>query len=130
MKFKDLKGNEVAKDISSYKRERNRVGASKGERKLGDELDRLFPGLIYQEFLCVGTRLRLDFYVHLLKVAFEFDGTQHDTYVPHFHGSRAKFQAARARDWDKEQWCEINGIRLIRVNDDNLDSIEELIRER
>lgn len=127
MKFKDLQGNEVSKDISKYKRTGSRAG-SKGEQRLGEKLDQLFPGMIYEQFPCVGMRLRLDFYVHLLKVAFEFDGRQHDEYVSHFHKSRQKFQASRVRDWDKEEWCRINEIRLIRVNEDTIDEIEELIR--
>lgn len=127
MKLLGLDGKEYSKDISKYKRNNNRPNASKGEKLLGEELDKIFPGLIYQEFPCVGTRFRLDFYVHLIKTAFEFDGKQHAVYVPHFHRSRRKFMEARERDCKKEEWCILNNIRLIRVKKENLDNIKDLI---
>lgn len=129
MKFKGLDGKEYAKDISKYKREQDKPNASKGEKLLAEALDKMFPNMVYQELPCVGTKLRLDFYIHLLKMAFEFDGSQHDEYVPHFHGSRKKFAQAKNRDWEKEEWCKINGIRLIRIKESEVNNLKELISE-
>lgn len=128
MKFKDLSGKTIAKDITRFKYE-DGDGQSKGERELGRKLNKLFPGMVYSQLNCFGTRMRIDFYIHLIKLAFEFDGTQHDNYVSHFHGSRKKFAEAKNRDWQKEEWCELNGIRLIRVNETNIDDLEDLISD-
>lgn len=127
MKFKDLAGKVVSKDISKYKRLKNLSNASNGEKLLGAKLDQIFPGLIYQQMPCFGTRLRLDFYIHLLKLAFEFDGEQHSKYIPYFHGSRHKFQASKDRDCMKDLWCEKNQIRLIRLKKSDIERLEELI---
>ncbi len=130
MKFKDLDGNFHSKDISKYKWLGGGL-SSLGERELGERLRTLFPNLVlYTQLPCVGTRLRLDFYINDLKLAFEFDGEQHENYVPHFHGTKRKFQMAKQRDREKEQWCDVNQIRLIRVNAKYLDSLEEFISDK
>lgn len=129
MKFKDLEGNFHSKDISKYKCLGGVVG-SEGELLLRKRLEGFFPNLIiYEQMPCFGTRLRLDFYIKELRLAFEFDGVQHEVFVPHFHGTKRKFQRSKDRDCEKEQWCVINRIKLIRVNSDNLATIKELIRD-
>lgn len=59
----------------------------------------------------------LDFYVPLYKLAIEVHGQQHYKFTPHFHGSAANFAMAKARDTNKSEWCEINGIKLVVLND-------------
>ena len=135
MKFKDLDGNPVSKDITGYKRPKGgRANSSKGQKSLGDMLETLFPQLtIYEEMPCAGTGhppLRLDFFLSELKIAFEFDGGQHEAYSPFLHGSRAGYIASQNRDSRKADWCHVNGFRLIRVTDATLDltKLEDLIR--
>ena len=126
MKFKDLDGNIHNKDISDYKWSEG--GASRGERELGERLTSLFPNLtIYSQLPCFGTRLKIDFVIISLRLAFEFDGNQHEEYVPHFHRTRKGFQRSKDRDWEKEEWCKNNKIRLLRVKTSDIDCLEELI---
>ncbi len=60
--------------------------------------------------------LYLDFYIPLLKKAFEVHGEQHFKFTPHFHGTAAGFMEHKKRDADKENWCDINGIELVALN--------------
>lgn len=128
MKFKNFKGKIISAEISKYKKKKNTKWASEGERKLFEKLEKLFPDLIYYQMPCFGTRLKLDFYIHLLKIAFEYDGIQHQEYIVHFHKSKRGYNRHIDRDLEKEEWCKINGIRLIRINQNNINELEELIR--
>lgn len=126
MKFKDLDGNIVSKDIGRYKWTGR--AASEGERSLGEKLRDLFPAItIYSQLPCVGTKLKLDYYIFDLKMAFEFDGRQHEELVVHYHGNKKGFERAQERDREKEEWCDINDITLIRVTTKELDKLAEKI---
>ena len=130
MKFVDLEGNVYRKDIRPYKRDGRKRSASKGQKELGRRLVNLFPNMtIYEELPCFGTRMRLDFYIHDLKIAFEFDGDQHETYNPFFHGTKRNFIEQKYRDYNKAEWCTANSIRLVRVRPTDLDRLKELIHE-
>ncbi len=48
-------------------------------------------------------------------LAFEIDGAQHSTFVPHYHINEQGFEDALARDQLKETLCKKNGILLIRI---------------
>lgn len=95
---------------------------SEGQNKLLELLIEALPSYkIIEEFQCPGTRnLRLDFYLPALSIAFEFDGRQHKEYVPHFHKNRVGFARSQNNDNDKQQWCEINQITLVRFQDKEL----------
>lgn len=57
--------------------------------------------------------LYLDFYIPQIKLAFEVHGQQHYEYCVFFHKTKADFILAKAKDEDKIEWCELNGIKLI-----------------
>ena len=57
--------------------------------------------------------LYLDFYIPSLQLAIEVHGEQHYNFCPFFHKTMADFLKAKARDDDKQVWCELNNIRLI-----------------
>jgi very-short-patch-repair endonuclease len=60
--------------------------------------------------------MRVDFYIPQQKLAVEVQGEQHFKYIPHFHGNRVNFAAAKRRDNDKARWFALNGIRLVAVS--------------
>jgi hypothetical protein len=57
--------------------------------------------------------LYLDFYVPLLKKCIEVHGEQHYAFIPFYHTNKLAFLKAQKRDKEKQEWCEINGIKYI-----------------
>jgi very-short-patch-repair endonuclease len=75
-----------------------------------------FADVVFEEFPVLGTRLTLDFFNSNRQIALEVDGNQHYQYNKFFHGgSRMKFLQQLQRDQAKEDFCERNGITLIRI---------------
>ncbi|MCK5610075.1 hypothetical protein KAR91_49840 [Candidatus Pacearchaeota archaeon] len=133
MKFVDLNGREYNKSITASDFVRPRENRSRGEQWLHEQLTELFPHYdLLEEFPCLGSRQRVDFLIlgPGMRYAFEFDGIQHNKYVPHFHKSRKGHADAMVRDNQKNVWCEINGIVLIRINKQDNDLLRKLISER
>lgn len=60
--------------------------------------------------------MQLDRYYYDLKLAFEYDGEQHDKYVKFIHKSKINFEYYQTCDKLKTQQCKDNGITLIRIN--------------
>jgi len=59
--------------------------------------------------------LELDFYIEELNLAAEVQGDQHYRFVPHFHGSRDRFEEQQDRDAKKSLICRQKGIRLVEI---------------
>ena len=90
---------------------------SKLQKKVKDLLYLIWRGhSVYEEFPVAGSRSTLDFYNSTLGVAIEVQGKQHTKHIPHFHGKKLiKFMGQLKRDRDKEEFCELNDIRLIEI---------------
>lgn len=75
--------------------------------------------VVFEEMPVFGTRLHCDIVNMTLKIAVEVDGNQHESFNTFFHsGSRLKFLGSIKRDVLKEEWLERNGIKLVRVYQD------------
>lgn len=91
----------------------------KGQEKLGQLLEELFPGKVRPEdnldFLY---RQRVDFSIREYKLAFEYDGQQHFEPVSFWGEEIAlkNFEVQKRRDKRKEELCQRNQYRLIRVS--------------
>lgn len=129
MKFFDLDNNIHRKDIGKYKLDRRKKSASAGQKRLGETLHEMFPNIvIYTEVPCFGTKMRMDYFIPELNLVVEFDGEQHKTYNPFFHGSKKNFLEQQKRDFYKEEWCRNNDFRLVRVDDQTMVDLGDLIR--
>lgn len=129
MKFIDLNGKVHSKQINTYKYGRKSESRSNFQKKVGDELQKIFPQhIILEEMPAFGTGLYIDFYIHGLKLAVEADGIQHKEFNSFFHKTRDRFSDSIRNDIKKEQWCELNKIKLVRINDKNFDNIEEIVK--
>lgn len=86
----------------------------------------------YEEFPVVGTRMHIDIYNATKKIAIECDGQQHVRYNKHFHrGSASVYFGQVSRDNSKEEWCELNGITLVRVYETDVKNLSrEWFREQ
>lgn len=99
---------------------------SHGALQLRQVLQAALPEYRLEEEYHIGERLRLDFYFPELKLALEYDGSQHKEFSTHFHGSQDNFLEARMRDKRKEELCANQGICLVRLDPKTSISIEEL----
>ena len=55
----------------------------------------------------------MDFYLPLKKICCEVHGEQHYKFVQFYHNNMMNFFKAQKRDREKQEWCEINGIKYI-----------------
>jgi hypothetical protein len=59
--------------------------------------------------------LELDMYNEEHKLAFEYDGAQHNVYTPHYHVNEHHFQYRKLLDQLKTELCREAGVLLIRI---------------
>lgn len=87
---------------------------SKGADNLKEILKALYGehSNIILEHLLPGN-LRLDYYMPVLNLAFEFHGRQHTEFVAHFHKDRLGFEDSKWRDEQKSLLCHKMGIVLV-----------------
>jgi hypothetical protein len=118
MKFICLDGSEIKMAVrpSEYPR---RLDASKCQTRIGDLIEELFPHqILLEEFVIPKSGgLKIDFFLPTSLIAVEADGGQHNEFVPYFHQDKIGFQRSKNNDKRKEEWCRINNIRIIRVDD-------------
>lgn len=127
MKFLTLKNREVRIDLnaSRYPIRSRQSSKSIGQFHLGQQLRAIYNGVvILEEFGIPDSRLSLDFFIPNRRLAFEFQGVQHDEYNPFFHETKADFERQKTRDADKRYWCEKNKITLIEVRNERITQVE------
>jgi hypothetical protein len=100
--------------------------------KLAKEmLHKKYPTMQILEEVSVPLRARqtvyLDFYCPMTNRAYEVHGEQHYKFVSRFHADAAAFAKQQARDRDKREWCDINGITLTELPFDYIENWEDLI---
>lgn len=119
MKFRTLNDKEVALSIlpEKYPVRSKEDCKSIGQYNLGKLIREIYGSgaLILEEFPIPEERLWIDFFMPHHKMAFEFQGKQHDEFVKLFHGDKNGFEKSKARDQRKRKWCEVNDFRLIEV---------------
>lgn len=131
MKFLNLNGREISVDVrpSKYPRRDKDACRSEFQWRIGQLIDKVYPSVvILEDFYLPGEGLYLDYLIPLYRIAVEADGVQHSSYSAFFHGTPEKYKKAVVRDTNKEHWCELNGIKLIRIafNDKENEILEKL----
>lgn len=135
MKFKTLNNKEVRLEIlpSRYPVRSRTQSKSVGQYNLGRMIRSIYgmQALLLEEFPIPEERLFLDFYMPHHKLAFEFQGVQHDNFNKFFHGDKSGFERSRVRDQRKKEWCDINDITLIEVrNTLSTDELKTIIENK
>lgn len=105
---------------------------SNGQFLLGRAIRNIYgqQAMILEEFPIPDERLFLDFYLPHHKLAFEYQGEQHDKFNKFFHTDKQGFNKSKKRDERKRLWCEINEIALIEVRGNfTVKSIQDQIIE-
>jgi hypothetical protein len=87
-------------------------GSSRGNFVLGKILIYLFPRYTLIPEYPIGG-LRVDWVIKDLQIGLEFNGVQHSEYNTFFFETKADFERAKLRDYDKSYLCEKAGIGLV-----------------
>lgn len=136
MQVKTLDGNIVKWQLtgySSHAKMENKSALHLSARKL---LRNKFPTLQILEEVTIPVRKSgsyyLDFYIPLLKTAVEIHGEQHYKFVAFYHNDQLGFLRSQKRDREKQEWCDINGIKFIELpyNESENQWIERVSNDR
>lgn len=77
-------------------------------------LKEVFPTLsVAEEVYIPGEHLYLDFFIPQKRIAVEVHGEQHFSFNNFFYKNNLEFLQAKRRDSVKQEWCELNNIKLI-----------------
>lgn len=99
-----------------------------GEYELKKILKQIFPRYTFEEQFYIGEGLSLDFFCKKLSLTFEYQGSQHDEYNPHFQKDKKEFIQQQQRDRRKKRWCKLNDITIVEVRQNELE--QNLLREK
>jgi very-short-patch-repair endonuclease len=143
IKFSDLPKGMTKKPYKLYKEKGwidwydflgidKKSNMSHGEVLISNFLDENKIKYNYNKSLkdCISSsKLRFDFYLTEYNICIEFDGIQH--FFPcEMFGGEEEFQKLKIRDSIKNEWCSVNGIKLIRFKyNQKKDEIESLLRK-
>lgn len=117
MQVKDLDGNIHNWQLSGGIAHGSRQNKSSLHLEARALIHDCFPTLQVLEEVAINIRkaeiLYLDFYLPLIKKCIEVHGEQHYVFSKFFHNTQLGFIRHKKRDQDKQEWCNINGIRYV-----------------
>lgn len=123
MKVVGLDGKEYKWNLGQFNRQRPKVSA--GHARARQVLKELYPAHIVLEELtlpgCGRSPLYADFFINGPKLMVEVHGKQHFEFNSFHFKTKAEFVEAQSRDRRKAEWCELNGIRLVVLKDEDSD---------
>ncbi len=121
MRLKTLAGKAVFKNVESRRVNWSGGSRSKIQQKIKQFVHKIWLlDRVYEEFPVYGTRLSLDLYNANRNIAIEIQGKQHTSYIEHFQRDRANFLHQLKKDEDKAKFCNINGIILIEIFEEEM----------
>lgn len=124
MRLKNIRGRLVFKNCISKKINWNGKSRSNLQFLVKQALYPIWgKDVVFEEFPCFGTKNTIDFFNATRKIAIEVQGAAHTKYIPHFHKNEFDYLAQINRDNTKRFFCEINGIKLIEVFEEERNKI-------
>lgn len=119
MNVKDLDGNVINWHITGNIAKGYTKNKSSYHLLARDIIKDIYPTMQTLEEVPIHIRksevLYLDFYLPLIKKCIEVHGEQHYKFIVHYHTNKLAFLKAQKRDKEKQEWCEINGIKYIEL---------------
>jgi hypothetical protein len=127
MRLFDINGRLVNKNVSNYiinwdKKSRSNV------QFLTKQFLRPFwqSQIVYEEFPCFGTLLKVDILNATLKIAVEVHGKQHESFNSFFHnGNPANYLKGIKNDFKKIKWLEKNNFKLVEIMEDEVPKLNK-----
>ena len=129
MKVIGLNNKEYNLRLIDYTNNSNKTNKSTLHLKARDLLKECFGSYsIYEEVKLPGSTnpknksvLYLDFFIPNLMLGIEIHGKQHFEFTPYFHKNITGFIQHKRRDCLKQEWCDINNIKLLILRYDETD---------
>lgn len=120
MKVVDLDGHYSDWSLKGYIAKGQMQNKSSLHLQARELLLEAYPTLQILEEVPVSIRrsetLYLDFYLPLIQLCVETHGEQHFKFVPFYHGSKINFAKSKKRDLEKQEWCDLNGIKYVSLS--------------
>lgn len=110
---------------------KSKVVNSKGEERIAVLLANLGVGFEREKIFksCInpltGMNLRFDFYIPSHKMLIEYDGIHHTKQLKFV--SLETFEAQKARDAIKNEWCVTNGYNIVRIPSSQYRKLQSII---
>lgn len=126
MRLLNVKGKLVNKNVDRYKVKWDGKCRSNLQFKVKKFFEKYWKNHIgvYEEFPVYGTKLKVDLINLTKKIAVESNGPQHDSFNKFFHNnSRVDYLNSIKRDMKKYEWLESNSIKLIEIEEKDLDKL-------
>jgi hypothetical protein len=125
MRLLNVNGRLVNKNVQKYRIDWGGKSASKIQFRAKQFFKTYWEHhIVYEEFPVYGTRLRVDLINFTKKIAIEVHGQQHFKFNKFFHSnSRIKFFQSMKRDWEKTEWLELNDIKLVELEEKDIDNL-------
>tara|TARA_R110000765_G_scaffold223158_2_gene327303 strand:- start:2945 stop:3337 length:393 start_codon:yes stop_codon:yes gene_type:complete len=93
---------------------------SKLQYKVGQIIKNKYPlDPVLEDVTLPRSRLSLDFFLPMRKLAVEVQGKQHKKFTPFFHKTKSSFDAQLKRDEEKEFFCQLNEIDLVYIDSED-----------
>lgn len=127
MRLFNAKGKLQSKSVTRFLINWDKKSRSKLQFRVKQFLKPLWKNhIVYEEFPVYGTCLKVDIFNATKKVAIEVNGPQHESFNPFFHdNSRLNYLKSIKRDYQKAQWLEKNGYKLIELSTSDVDNLNE-----
>lgn len=117
MQIRDLDGNSQSWHLTGNMAYGTNTNKSELHLRARNLINNVYPTLQVLEEVSIplrrGETLYMDFYLPLKKICCEVHGEQHYKFVQFYHNNMMNFFKAQKRDREKQEWCEINGIKYI-----------------
>jgi hypothetical protein len=116
MRLKNISGRVTSKNCEKYRMKWEKKSRSKYQFDLKTFLKPyLSSHVVYEEFPVYGSRMTIDIFDATTKVAYEMQGEAHTKFIEHFHGTVNHYLSQIKRDHQKENWCNLNGIKYVEI---------------
>lgn len=121
MRLFNVQGKLVSKNVNKYLIKWDGLSPSKLQFNVKQFLKTYWKGhIVFEEFICYGTRLRVDFLNATRKISIEVNGSQHDKFNKFFHQNRGNFLQSIKRDMQKYEWLQKNEFKIIELDENDI----------
>lgn len=122
MRLFDINGKLVNKNVSKYVIKWDSKSRSNVQFVTKQFLKPFWKNqIVFEEFPCFGTLLKVDILNATLKIAIEVHGKQHESFNSFFHnGNPANYLKGIKNDFKKSQWLEKNNFKIVEIMEDEV----------